>query len=187
MLWKWAMRWKCKWSWTCERLPQPEVVTLGVRAQTLPGCCYHMSFGDPLCFEELVSGTANSTHWTWTWVSETVKGHSVLNSGEEDRMRDALFFLARINDTCNATTLKRPQSHFLVRNLKSCLISHDQVAQLVEAPSHTPKCCEFDPQLGHIPRLWVWSLVRVHRGGNQWMFLSHHCFSHSPSLSPSLS
>ena len=31
--------------------------------------------------------------------------------------------------------------------------STDQVAELVGAPSYTPKGCGFDPQSGHIPRL----------------------------------
>ena len=37
----------------------------------------------------------------------------------------------------------------------------------------TPKGCVFCPWSGHIPRLWVWSLVGVCTGGNQLMFLSH--------------
>ena len=46
------------------------------------------------------------------------------------------------------------------------------VPQLVEA-SCTPKVCGFDPQSGHIPRLWDRSLVGACTRGNQWMmFLS---------------
>ena len=38
--------------------------------------------------------------------------------------------------------------------------SPGQVAQLVEASSHTPKGCRFGPQSGHIPKLGVQYLVR---------------------------
>ena len=46
------------------------------------------------------------------------------------------------------------------------------VAQLVGALSCTPKCCEFDPQSGHIPGLGVQSLVGTHSGGNLSLSLS---------------
>ena len=48
-----------------------------------------------------------------------------------------------------------------------------QVTQLVKASSCTPKGCGFYSWSGHIPRLWVPSLVRAHMGGNQFIFLSH--------------
>ena len=35
------------------------------------------------------------------------------------------------------------------------------VSWLVGASSHVPKCYQFDPQSGHIPRLWVPSSVGV--------------------------
>ena len=58
-----------------------------------------------------------------------------------------------------------------------------QGAQLVGALPHTPKGCVLDPWSGHIPRLWVWSLVRAHVGGNQLMLLFHVNISLSPSPS----
>ena len=56
------------------------------------------------------------------------------------------------------------------------------VAQSVEALSHAPKGCSFDPWSGLISRLWVGSLVRVHTGGNRSMSLSHINVSLSLSL-----
>ena len=50
--------------------------------------------------------------------------------------------------------------------------SPDCVVQLVGASSHPLKGLRFDSQSRHIHRLWVWSLVRVHTGGTQSMFLS---------------
>ena len=50
---------------------------------------------------------------------------------------------------------------------------HGRVAQAVGASSCTPHACRFNPQSGHIPGLWVWSLDRVHSGGERLMFLSH--------------
>ena len=41
------------------------------------------------------------------------------------------------------------------------------------ATSWTRKGCSLDPQSGHIPSLWVRSLVGAHIGGNRWLFLSH--------------
>ena len=41
---------------------------------------------------------------------------------------------------------------------KSC---HGWVAQLVGALTHTPKCCGFDSQSGHTPRLQVQSPIMV--------------------------
>lgn len=41
-----------------------------------------------------------------------------------------------------------------------------------------PKYCRLDSWSGHIHRLWVLSLVGVHTGGNQLMFLS--CMDISP-------
>ena len=52
----------------------------------------------------------------------------------------------------------------------------------LKAP-YTPKHCRFDSQSGHIPRLQVQSLVRVHTRGNQSMFLSHINVFLSPFLS----
>ena len=46
------------------------------------------------------------------------------------------------------------------------------VAQLVGALSHNSKGLRFDSLSGHMPRLQVWSLVGVHTGGNQWIFLT---------------
>ena len=60
------------------------------------------------------------------------------------------------------------------------------MAQLVGASSHAPKCCRFNTESGHIPRLQVQSPVRVHMGGNQLMFLSHISVSLSLSFSLSL-
>ena len=51
--------------------------------------------------------------------------------------------------------------------------------------SHTTKGCRFHFQSGHIPRLWVWSLVGVHAGGDQSMLLSHIKVCFCLSLSPS--
>ena len=63
------------------------------------------------------------------------------------------------------------------------------VAQLVGASSHTPKGWQIDPQSGHTPRLWVWSLVGAYTGGNWSTFLSHNdvCLSFFLFLSLSLS
>ena len=47
------------------------------------------------------------------------------------------------------------------------------VAGLVGVLSHTPKACEFDPQSGHIGRLWVGFLVGVPMEGNGSMVPSH--------------
>ena len=60
-------------------------------------------------------------------------------------------------------------------------------AQLVRMLSHTPKAFGFHPWSGHIPRLWVRSLVGSHVGGSQWMFVSHRCSSLSPHPYSSLS
>ena len=46
------------------------------------------------------------------------------------------------------------------------------VAQLVGAAFRALKGHRFDSWSGHVPRLGVWSLVRVHTGGNQSMLLS---------------
>ena len=51
--------------------------------------------------------------------------------------------------------------------------SHGRVAQLFRVLSHPPKGCRFDSWPGHIPKLCVQCLVRVHREGNWSMFLSH--------------
>ena len=48
-----------------------------------------------------------------------------------------------------------------------------RVAQLVGAPSCTPKGCGLRSRSGHIARLQVQSLVRACMGGNQYMFLFH--------------
>ena len=50
--------------------------------------------------------------------------------------------------------------------------------------SPKPKSRRFNFQSGHMPRLWVQSLVRVHSRGNQLIFLSH--INVSLSLSPFL-
>ena len=47
------------------------------------------------------------------------------------------------------------------------------MAQLVGVSSHKPKGHRFDSQSGHMPRLWVRSLVGACVRGNQLMFLSH--------------
>ena len=56
------------------------------------------------------------------------------------------------------------------------------VAQLVRASSHKPKGHGLDSWSGHIPRLGVQSLVRVHMRGNGLMFLSHITVFLSPSF-----
>ena len=56
--------------------------------------------------------------------------------------------------------------------LKITMYSPGWVVKLVGALSCTPKGCGFDSWSGHIPRLQVWSPVRVCTGGNQSMFLS---------------
>ena len=58
------------------------------------------------------------------------------------------------------------------------------MAQLVEAPSRTPKGCGFAPQSGHIPRLQVQSLVGAGTGSNRSIFLSYISVSLSLSLFP---
>ena len=58
-------------------------------------------------------------------------------------------------------------------NLKSCeayvplkeIFGPGWVAALAGALSHTPKGCGFDSQSGHMPRLWVRSLVGACTGG----------------------
>ena len=60
------------------------------------------------------------------------------------------------------------------------------MAQSVGASSYTPKGCGFNPQSGHIPGLWVRSLVRAHKWGTWSMFLpllSHPPLPHSVSFS----
>ena len=60
---------------------------------------------------------------------------------------------------------------------------HGWVAPLVGMSSYTPKSCWFNPWSGHISRLWVPSLVGMHTGGNQLMFLdSLDVFSEVESL-----
>ena len=59
------------------------------------------------------------------------------------------------------------------------------MAHLVGALSYKLKGCGFNSQSGHMPRLWVQSLVGVLMGGNRPMFLSH--IDISLPLSPSLS
>ena len=54
----------------------------------------------------------------------------------------------------------------------SIIMAHCQEAQLVGSSSRTPKGCGIDPWSGHIPKLWVRSLVRVPTEGNWSMFLS---------------
>ena len=46
------------------------------------------------------------------------------------------------------------------------------VVQLVGAWSHKLKGCRLDSQPGHMPRLWVQSVVGACVGGNQSMLLS---------------
>ena len=65
--------------------------------------------------------------------------------------------------------------------VKIALISLASVAQLVGVPSpNTPEGCRFNPQSGHIPRLWVQSPAGARSGGNQSMFLSCITVSLSP-------
>ena len=59
------------------------------------------------------------------------------------------------------------------------------MAQLFGVSSCKPKGHGFNSQSGHIPRLWVRSLVGAHTGGNQSMFLSY--INVSLSLPPFLS
>ena len=70
-------------------------------------------------------------------------------------------------------------------NIQESDRSPGQVALLIGTSSHTPKGCEFYPQLGHIPRLQVQSPVGQHTGGNHSMFLSHIDVSLPLSPSPS--
>ena len=58
-----------------------------------------------------------------------------------------------------------------------------RMVQLVGASSHTQKGSRFSLRSGHMPRLQVWSPVRVRTGGSRSMFLS---LSLSLSLSFSL-
>ena len=64
--------------------------------------------------------------------------------------------------------------------LKKSLAS---VAQLVGESSHGLKSRGFDSQSGHMLRLWVWSLVRVHT----YRKTTNLCFSLTWCFSPSLS
>ena len=82
----------------------------------------------------------------------------------------------------SATAL--PHRNFTFLRVNS---SPSQVAQLVGASSCTPKGCGLDSHTRHIPRTWVWSLIREHKGGNWSVFLSYRCFSLSPSTTCSLS
>ena len=66
---------------------------------------------------------------------------------------------------------------FLIKDLAPC---PGQVAQLVRASSYTPKGYGFNPQPGRIYRLWIWSMIWAHTGGNQ--FFPH--IDVSLSLSP---
>ena len=62
------------------------------------------------------------------------------------------------------------------------------MTQLVVASSHVSKGCRFHPHSGHIPKLWVQSLVEACTRGNQLMFPFHINVSFSLSLSlPSIS
>ena len=71
--------------------------------------------------------------------------------------------------------------NFLVATLKKKKKkSPGPVAQLVGVSSHAPKGCGFNSRSGHIPRVWVWSLVGAHSGGSQ------ACFSLCLSLLLSL-
>ena len=57
------------------------------------------------------------------------------------------------------------------------------MGQMVRVLSCKPKGHQFDSWSGHMPGLWVWSLVRAHARGNQSMFLSHTDVSLPLSLS----
>ena len=70
-----------------------------------------------------------------------------------------------------------------IYKLYNCGSCPGHMAQLVGAPSCTPKDFGFDPQSGYISRLQVWSPVRTHTGGNQLIFLSHINLSLSPPSS----
>ena len=67
-----------------------------------------------------------------------------------------------------------------VKILGSGALAH--VSQLVGASCHKPKGRRFNSQSRHMPRLQVQSLVRVHMGGSQSMFLFHIDISLSLSL-----
>ena len=90
-----------------------------------------------------------------------------------------IFCIYVINIIFISGKARRPSA--LASSLKVQL-SPGQLAQLFGAMSHPPKGCGFDSQLGHIPRLQIWSLVCVYMGGNQLMFLSLS-LSFFPSLS----
>ena len=68
-------------------------------------------------------------------------------------------------------------------------IGYGRVVQPVESVVPYTECLLFDPQSGHILRLWFQSLLGVHTGGNRSMFLFHVniCLFLSPSVPPSLS
>ena len=68
----------------------------------------------------------------------------------------------------------------LLKNTNAALAG---VCQLVGALSHELKVCRFNPQPGHIPRLWVQPPGRLHTEGSGSMFLFHTGFIFL-SLSP---
>ena len=77
-----------------------------------------------------------------------------------------------------------PKKKHIIADLKT---TNDpgQVAHLVGASSGTKIACRFYSCLGHVPRLWVQSLVGTRTGGNRSMFPSHIdvSLSHPPVLS----
>ena len=98
------------------------------------------------------------------------------------------FFKKRIQSLSLTCTHIHTERNKKEKNNKSKKKKHSPgwVAQLTGASFCAPKCCVYDSPSGHIPRLQVRSLVRVHTGGNRSMFLSLFLsVSHSPYL-PSL-
>ena len=53
---------------------------------------------------------------------------------------------------------------------KKTYVSPGMVAKLVGMSSHKPKGCRFNSWSGHMPRLWVWSLVGAHTELINWYF-----------------
>ena len=76
-----------------------------------------------------------------------------------------------------------------VREYTACTIFHlwqikhtapAGVAQWLGALSRTPNGHKSNSQVGHMPRLWVWSLAGAPMRGNRSMFLSRIDFSLPP-------
>ena len=73
---------------------------------------------------------------------------------------------------CMCFSLSFPSSLSLKLKKKKLKAMARWLNWLEHRPVHQ-KSCGFDPQLGLIPTLWVWSLIRVCMESNWLMFLSH--------------